>query len=196
MRFEHFLVVFENVLNEASKTEEDERKQKQRQVLGQRSKSNSQHSQRKPLQGSDDEPKTKWTFDEKTLGVRFILDVAEHAFDVQSMKMNVVRETTGARFPRRIMILQNKFQLWIFMRQLSHQRVLMSPIYRLGGISDDIAAVLMVRVLRDIDQIIFNEMKQNAIVTIQPAKFGRVMLGCGYYTTAEQMKDLMGDGVG
>ena len=35
-------------------------------------------------------------------------------------------------------------------------------------------------------------MKQNAIVTIQPAKFGRVMLGCGYYTTAEQMKDLMG----
>ena len=44
MRFEHFLVVFENVLNEASKTEEDERKLKQKQVLGQRSKSNSQHS--------------------------------------------------------------------------------------------------------------------------------------------------------
>ena len=72
----------------------------------------------------------------------------------------------------------------------------MSRIYRIGGISDDIAAVLMVRVLKDIDQIIFNEMKQNAIVTIQPAKFGRVMLGCGYYTTAEQMKDLMGSGVG
>ena len=30
MRFEHFLVVFENVMNEASKTEEDERRLKQK----------------------------------------------------------------------------------------------------------------------------------------------------------------------
>ena len=36
MRFEHFLVVFENVMNEASKTEEDERRLKQKQILGQR----------------------------------------------------------------------------------------------------------------------------------------------------------------
>ena len=36
MRFEHFLVVFENVMNEASKTEEDEKRLKQKQILGQR----------------------------------------------------------------------------------------------------------------------------------------------------------------
>ena len=34
MRFEHFLVVFENRLNEAYKTEEDERKLRQKQYLG------------------------------------------------------------------------------------------------------------------------------------------------------------------
>ena len=66
----------------------------------------------------------------------------------------------------------------------------MSPICYIGDLNEKRTSVLMLDLMKRIDEIMFTEQKFHAIVTFWPLAFGKLMIGSGYLTHTELMNEV------